>query len=152
MANDYTNLFSLLTTIGMIVIETLKKKSYRKKSWNSDQDLIRQFRHLPRSILEESGGTASTKPMDALVSDALKELKIDGGNTSESEIAANWTKVVGRGFARKCAPERLTDDGYLIVQVAGSAAKQELLFTKREILFAIKVLPKCGFVREIRFV
>ena len=77
MANDYTDLFSLLTTIGMVVIETLKKKSYRKKSWNSDQELIRQFRQLPSSILEESGGARSTKSMDSLVSDALKALKIE---------------------------------------------------------------------------
>ena len=32
--------------------------------------------------------------------DKLKDLKIDGGYTSESEIAANWSKVVGRRFAR----------------------------------------------------
>tara|TARA_Y100000588_G_scaffold96603_1_gene104659 strand:- start:213 stop:623 length:411 start_codon:yes stop_codon:yes gene_type:complete len=136
----------------VVIIGALKKQSKHKKSWNSDQDLIRQFRELPSTILKESNGTASAKSMNALVAEALSELKIGGGSKPENEIASNWSKIVGSRFSRKCAPEKLTDDGCLLVQVAGSAAKQELIFRKREILLSIQKLPKCGFLRDIRFV
>ncbi len=90
--------------------------------------------------------------MEELVTSALQEMKIGDSKTSEAEIAANWNDIVGKTFATKCAPDRLTEDGCLLVQVAGSAVKQELVFRKRQIINALRRLPQCGHVSEVRFV
>ena len=87
--------------------------------------------------------------MDDLVAMALEEMKIGDAYTSEGEIAGNWSKIVGRDLASKCAPDRLTADGLLVIHASSAAVRQELSFRKRQILKVVQDLPRCGQVRDL---
>ena len=65
----------------------------------------------------------------------MGELGIDQEKSPEQVISENWDKVVGRSFAGKCAPERLTENtGILFIKTASGPIKQELGFEKKQIL------------------
>ena len=87
--------------------------------------------------------------MDDLVAMALEEMKVGDMETSEGEIAGNWSRIVGCDLAGKCAPDRLTPDGLLVIHASGAAVRQELSFRKRQILNVVQDLPRCGQVRDL---
>jgi len=89
------------------------------------------------------------RTMDDILDVAFEKMKLGKEETAEGEIAANWAKVVGRAFAGKCAPDRLTDDGVLMIHASGAAVRQELSFIKRQILSSIQKLPRCSHIRDL---
>jgi len=113
--------------------------------------VLRAFRSLPDSLELNLYPGLPPREVGSFVNTALKELKVTAEDGPEQVIVANWSRVVGKLFAAKCAPERLTEDGCLLVRVSGSAVKQELTFRKRTILDALRRLPGCHRVREARF-
>ncbi len=126
---------------------TAKKR--RKVEVESTEDLVRVFRTLPHSPFLEQFKGREPRSMDDILDVAFEKMKLGKEETAEGEIAANWTKVVGRAFAGKCAPDRLTDDGVLMIHASGEAVRQELSFIKRQILSSIQKLPRCGYVRDL---
>ena len=121
---------------------------FRKRA-DSEEDLIREFRSLPRSEALEQYRGKEPRSMDDLVAMALEEMKVGDMETSEGEIAGNWSRIVGRDLAGKCAPDRLTADGLLVIHASGAAVRQELSFRKRQILKVIQDLPLCSQVRDL---
>ena len=115
----------------------------------STEDLVRVFRTLPHSPFLEQFKGKEPRSMDDILDVAFEKMKLGKEETAEGEIAANWTKVVGRTFAGKCAPDRLTDDGVLMIHASGASVRQELSFIKRQILSSIQKLPRCGHVRDL---
>lgn len=124
---------------------TLKKR--RRKE--STEDLIRAFRTLPDSPFLTQFKGMEPQSMEDILDIAFEKMKLGKEETAEGEIAANWTKLVGCVFAGKCAPDRLTDDGVLMIHASGAAVRQELSFVKRKILSSIQKLPRCGHVRDL---
>jgi hypothetical protein len=119
----------------------MSAKKRRKKE--STEDLVQVFRTLPNSPFLEP------RSMNDILDVAFEKMKLGKEESAEGEIAANWGKVVGRAFADKCAPDRLTDDGVLMIHASGAAVRQELSFIKRQILSSIQKLPRCGHVRDL---
>ena len=89
----------------------------------STEDLVRVFRTLPHSPFLEQFKGKEPRSMDDILDVAFEKMKLGKEETAEGEIAANWTKVVGRAFADKCAPDRLTDDGVLMIHASGAAVR-----------------------------
>lgn len=134
--------------IGIEVVVDARRSKINKREAKA---VLREFRSLPDSPELNLFPGLPPRGLGELVGSALKELRVNAEGSPEAVIAANWGRVVGKTFASKCAPDRLTEDGCLLVQVAGSAVKQELTFRKRGILDALRRLPDCHHVREVRF-
>jgi len=125
------------------------KAAKKGRKEESTEDLVRVFRTLPDCPLLEQFKGMEPRTMDDILDIAFEKMKLGKEETAEGEIAANWAKVVGRAFADKCAPDRLTDDGVLMIHASGAAVRQELSFIKRKILSSIQKLPRCGHVRDL---
>ena len=121
----------------------------KRRKEESTEDLVRVFRTLPHSPFLEQFKGIEPRTMDDILDVAFEKMKLGKEETAEGEIAANWAKIVGRAFAGKCAPDRLTDDGVLMIHASGAAVRQELSFKKRQILSSIQKLPRCGHVRDL---
>ena len=125
------------------------KAAKKGRKEESTEDLVRVFRTLPHSPFLEQFKGMEPRTMEDILDVAFEKMKLGKEETAEGEIAANWAKIVGRAFAGKCAPDRLTDDGVLMIHASGAAVRQELSFIKRQILSSIQKLPRCGHVRDL---
>ena len=86
-----------------------------------------------------------------VIEKAWENWGIDQEKSPEQVISENWDKVVGRSFAGKCAPERLTENtGTLFIKTASGPIKQELGFEKKQILKRIQKLEGCSFLKELK--
>jgi hypothetical protein len=121
----------------------------KRRNAESTEDLVHVFRTLPNSPLLKQFKGIEPQSMEDILDVAFEKMKLGKEETAEGEIAANWTKIVGNAFAGKCAPDRLTDDGVLMIHASGAAVRQELSFVKRQILSSIQKLPRCGHVRDL---
>ena len=144
----FSNIFSLAWRLPSSRNQNVKAAKKGRKE-ESTEDLVRVFRTLPHSPFLEQFKGIEPRSMDDILDIAFEKMKLGKEETAEGEIAANWAKVVGRAFADKCAPDRLTDDGVLMIHASGAAVRQELSFIKRQILSSIQKLPRCGHVRDL---
>jgi len=144
----FSNIFSLAWRLPSSRNQNVKAAKKGRKE-ESTEDLVRVFRTLPHSPFLEQFKGMEPRTMDDILDIAFEKMKLGKEETAEGEIAANWAKVVGRAFAGKCAPDRLTDDGVLMIHASGAAVRQELSFIKRQILSSIQKLPRCGHVRDL---
>ena len=144
----FSNIFSLAWRLPSSRNQNVKAAKKGRKE-ESTEDLVRVFRTLPHSPFLEQFKGIEPRSMDDILDVAFEKMKLGKEETAEGEIAANWAKVVGRAFAGKCAPDRLTDDGVLMIHASGAAVRQELSFIKRQILSSIQKLPRCGHVRDL---
>lgn len=144
----FSNIFSLAWRLPSSRNQNVKAAKKGRKE-ESTEDLVRVFRTLPHSPFLEQFKGIEPRTMDDILDVAFEKMKLGKEETAEGEIAANWAKIVGRAFAGKCAPDRLTDDGVLMIHASGAAVRQELSFIKRQILSSIQKLPRCGHVRDL---
>ena len=144
----FSNIFSLAWRLPSSRNQNVKAAKKGRKE-ESTEDLVRVFRTLPHSPFLEQFKGIEPRTMDDILDVAFEKMKLGKEETAEGEIAANWAKVVGRAFAGKCAPDRLTDDGVLMIHASGAAVRQELSFIKRQILSSIQKLPRCGHIRDL---
>ena len=144
----FSNIFSLAWRLPSSRNQNVKAAKKGRKE-ESTEDLVRVFRTLPHSPFLEQFKGMEPRTMEDILDVAFEKMKLGKEETAEGEIAANWAKVVGRAFAGKCAPDRLTDDGVLMIHASGAAVRQELSFIKRQILSSIQKLPRCGHVRDL---
>ena len=144
----FSNIFSLAWRLPSSRNQNVKAAKKGRKE-ESTEDLVRVFRTLPHSPFLEQFKGMEPRTMEDILDVAFEKMKLGKEETAEGEIAANWAKVVGRAFAGKCAPDRLTDDGVLMIHASGAAVRQELSFIKRQILSSIQKLPRCGHIRDL---
>ena len=72
--------------------------------------------------------------------------------TPAQSITENWYKIVGRKLAMKCAPESLNSaSGILYIKTSGGPVKQELSFSKKQLLIKIRKLEGCTMVSDLKF-
>lgn len=79
----------------------------------------------------------------------LDSLRVTSESTPEQTILENWSQLVGATCAKRCTPGRIERDGTLIILAPNPVIRQELGLQKRRILFKIRKLPGCLFVRSI---
>ena len=134
--------------VDIEIVVNLRRSSIEKRE---EKAVLRDFRSLPNTIELNLFPGLPPRELGEFLNAALKELKVAAEDSPEQVIETNWSRVVGKAFASQCCPERLTEDGCLLVYVAGSAMKQELIFRKRSILDALRRLPLCHNIQEVRF-
>ncbi|MDA7756814.1 DUF721 domain-containing protein [Opitutales bacterium] len=115
----------------------------------NERKLIADFTGLP---LE--GDPRKNRPpatMEDIVEKIWGTWKIGAESSPEQIISENWGKIVGHGFANKCAPEKLdVTRGVLIIKTSGGAIKQELAFKRKSILKKICQLDSTWKIKDIR--
>ena len=120
----------------------------RKSNWK-ERALIADFLELP--VPEDPAKRSHPLSMKQVVEKAWANWGIDQEKSPEEALTENWEKIVGRKFAGKCAPERLTEKtGTLYIKTASGPIKQELGFEKKQILLKIQKLEGCSFVKELK--
>lgn len=120
----------------------------RKSNWK-ERALIADFLELP--VPEDPDKRSHPLSMKQVVEKAWANWGIDQEKSPEEALTENWEKIVGRKFAGKCAPERLTEKtGTLFIKTASGPIKQELGFEKKQILLKIQKLEGCSFVKELK--
>ena len=121
----------------------LRKPSYKERA------LLADFLEIP--ISEDPSKESHPLSMKQVVEKAWENWGIGQKKSPEQVISENWDKIVGRKFAGKCAPERLTENtGTLFIKTASGPIKQELGFDKKQILQRIQKLEDCSFVKELK--
>ena len=88
--------------------------------------------------------------LDSLIETCIEKHSI-GQSTAEEEILDNWERIVGKTFASRSRPEKITASGYLIIQVPNPTLRREMIFMEGRILTALGSLPKCQHVSRIIF-
>lgn len=120
----------------------------RKSNWK-ERALIADFLELP--VPEDPAKRSHPLSMKQVVEKAWANWGIGQEKSPEEALTENWEKIVGRKFAGKCAPERLTEKtGTLFIKTASGPIKQELGFEKKQILLKIQKLEGCSFVKELK--
>ena len=88
--------------------------------------------------------------IDKIVENLWEDWSIGDQNTPEKIISEKWNHIVGNNFASKCAPDKLDPNGILYLKAANSIVKQELSFKKKRIIYNLKRLQGCRFIKEIK--
>lgn len=96
---------------------------------------------------EKDTGTVG---LDSLIEACIEKYNV-GRATAEEEILENWERIVGKDFASRSRPEKITASGYLIIQVPNPTLRREMIFLEGRILTALGSLPKCHHVNRIIF-
>ena len=97
-----------------------------KKSFpNEVESLIASLRSIPEEgyIKYDKG----TKGFGSLMEACVEKYHI-GRKTPEEEILENWDRILGKSFANRCRPEKITASGCLIIQVPNPTLRRELIF------------------------
>ena len=85
-----------------------------RKSSRKERALIADFLELP--LPEDPAKESHPPSIKQVIEKAWENWGIDQEKSPEQVISENWDKVVGRSFAGKCAPERLTENTGILYQ------------------------------------
>lgn len=113
------------------------------------ENLVAVLRGLPEdeNTSRERHGTVSSA---TLVETLFQRYRI-GQRSDMQAILESWPRLVGPSFAQRCAPERITPDGTLLIQVTNPTVRREISFHEPRILTAISSLPECANVHAVAF-
>ena len=118
-----------------------------KKSFSNEvESLSASLRGIPEEdfIANDTG----TKGIGSLVEACVEEYHI-GKQTPEEEILENWERIVGKQFASRCRPERITSSGCLLIQVPNPILRREMIFLEDRILTALGSLKSCHHIQRV---
>lgn len=85
--------------------------------------------------------------IEDLVIHFVERYDLDGPKP-EQILVESWDVIFG-SFSERCYPVKLTDSGTLIVSVANSTLRSEIIFKKNEFLQKIKQLKYCGGINDL---
>ena len=129
---------------------THKHSDYKKLTSFNERRLLANFLEIPMG--EDLSKQREPLSMKDLVEKTWANWGMGQEITPEQSISENWHKIVGKKLSMKCAPESLNSSrGILYVRTSGGPVKQELSFSKKQILFKIKKLKGCGEVTDVKF-
>jgi len=118
-----------------------------KKSFSKEvESLIASLRAMPEE--DHIQHDAGTKGFGSLVEACVEKYHI-GRQTPEEEILENWDRIIGKQFAGRCRPERITASGCLIIQVPNPILRRELIFLEEKILTALGSMKSCHHIHRI---
>ncbi|HEX2101880.1 MAG TPA: DUF721 domain-containing protein [Candidatus Synoicihabitans sp.] len=89
-----------------------------------------------------------TKPLSQLVEDLLAKHQI-GRASPEQAIRDQWPELVGAANASYSHAVSIDSRGRLLVFASHAVVRQELTMHRRTIISRIRVLPRCGHVKEL---
>ena len=96
-----------------------------------ERALVADFLELP--IAADPQKEAMPMTMREAVEKAWENWGIGEASSPEQTISENWHKIVGVGFAGKCAPDSLNEStGTLFIKTASGPVKQELGLLSQE--------------------
>ena len=120
-----------------------------KRNSRMERALVADFLELP--IAADPQKEAMPMTMKEAVEKAWENWGIGEESSPEQTISENWHKIVGVGFAGKCAPDSLNEStGTLFIKTASGPVKQELGLSRKKILAKIRKLESCAQVTDIR--
>ncbi|MBC2601475.1 DciA family protein [Puniceicoccus vermicola] len=111
-----------------------------------DLAVIDRFRGLPRNPIRK---TRKPNDLASSMDRILSSLRVTTEKTPEQTILQSWEYLIGKSYAKRCAPGRIERDGTFIILAPNPIIRQELSLQKRRLLFKIRKLPGCLFVRSI---
>lgn len=112
------------------------------------ENLIAQFRGLPKNLSRST--LRDSKGIDFLIDSCVKSYKI-GEEHHTDHIMANWKDIVGVKNAHRCCPKTFSR-GNLVISVANPVVRNELQFSRSQIIKQIRALPGCESISGITFV
>lgn len=138
-----------LADLPFVVRAVLTGGQSKGKFSRTVQNLLANLRGLP----EDRGRSSLRKSvtMDEAVVLAFKKLRLDKP-APEDAIVAAWHKLLPLKLAKRCAPQKVLEDGRLIIQCESAIIKSEARFFERSLLEKIRQLPGCQQVRIISWV
>ena len=112
-----------------------------------EENVVAAFRGLPsdRRISRERGGRVS-------LGSALEVLaeKYHLGRPSPAQLLLDhWPRIVGRRFARQCAPQSISRSQALIIRCPNAIARRELLFAEDEIMTRLRSMPEFAHITRL---
>ena len=113
-------------------------------------NLVASFMNLPSG--DESMFLKDPLSIKKIIENLSSEWVIGDQESPEKTISEKWHRIVGNGFASKCAPDKLIPKGTLYIKAANAVVKQELSFEKKIILKRINKLKGCGFIKQIKII
>ena len=127
-----------------------QKSNYKKLTSFNERMLLSEFLELP--LGEDLSKHRESLSMKDLVEKTWSNWGLGEEKTPEQSISENWYKIVGRKLAMKCAPESLNSaSGILYIKTSGGHVKQELSFSKKQLLIKIRKLEGCTMVSDLKF-
>jgi predicted nucleic acid-binding Zn ribbon protein len=91
----------------------------------------------------------SPKPIGNAIGTVLERLGL-GKKVKQYEVLDAWAEIVGEQIAKVASAERIRD-GKLVVSVAQSTWRNELIFLKRELIAKINNAMHQDVVKDIIF-
>ena len=127
-----------------------QKSNYKKLTSFNERRLLSEFLELP--LGEDLSKHREPLSMKDLVEKTWSNWGLGEEKTPEQSISENWYKIVGRKLTMKCAPESLNSaSGILYIKTSGGPVKQELSFSKKQLLIKIRKLEGCTMVSDLKF-
>lgn len=146
-----------LHTIVLSIIEdqyllfmAYKNSNYKKLTSFKERRLLSNFLELP--LGEDLTKYREPLSMKDLVEKTWSNWGLGEERTPEQSISENWHKIVGKKLSMRCAPEKLnTTSGILYIKTSGGPVKQELSFSKKQLLIKIRKIEGCTFITDLKF-
>ena len=127
-----------------------KNSNYKKLTSFNERRLLSEFLELP--LGEDLSKHREPLSMKELVEKTWSNWGLGEERTPEQSISENWHKIVGKKLSMKCAPESLnTKNGILYIKTSGGPVKQEMSFSKKQLLIRIRKIEGCSSVTDLKF-
>lgn len=114
----------------------------KRRAWDG-WERERQKKHRSR----DSGSDGKVLPLGEAIKGWVDQGNL-GGRLREADLFTHWNEMVGEAVAEKATPLRL-ERGRLIVKVADSAWRHQLLYMRAELIASINDRIGSSMVKEI---
>lgn len=109
-------------------------------------DAIGDLRNLHPS--EAVNWKNQERSLDVIMESIIKSHKI-GVPRPEDKIIEYWKDIIGKNYAHRCRPERITTQNQLVIVINNPILRQEIEFKKRSILMRIHHIPECKHINKL---
>ena len=99
--------------------------------------------------MRKPSGSRTPKPIGAAIAGVLERLGL-GAKMKQYEVLEAWANIVGEQIAKVTSADQIRD-GKLIVRVAHSTWRNELVFLKKELIDKINRAMHRDVVKDIIF-
>lgn len=117
----------------------------RKRNWEINQEIGALRNIHPREAINWQRRERS---LDLIMESIIKSHKI-GIPRAEDKIIEQWKDIIGKHYAHRCRPERITPQNQLVIVISNPILRQEIEFKKRSILMRIHNIPECKHINKL---
>jgi len=123
-----------------------REAKLRMKLTKSTEDIIADFRGLPRTVSVAS--LRDPVPLDNLLVVLQEKYKLEKPS-AERVLVENWESIFGSSLSGRCHPLRIKNENILVISVINQTLRSELQFRKRSILKKIQQLEYCSNINDL---